>query len=62
MWERQLLEHLTELLDELQKAAETMAGIGVVRKRERTPTLMTIEAIRRELMAMKAEWEEQAAS
>jgi hypothetical protein len=62
MWERQLLEHLTELLDELQKAAETMAGIGVVRKRERAPTLMTVEAIRRELMAMKAEWEEQSAS
>lgn len=61
MWEKQLLEHLTVLLDELQKAAETMAGIGVVRKRERTPTLMTVEAIRRELLEMKAEWEAQSA-
>lgn len=62
MWEKQLLENLTELLDELQRAAETMAGIGVVRKRDRTPTLMTVEAIRMELLAMKAEWEAQSAS
>jgi hypothetical protein len=56
MWEKQLLEHLTELLDELQRAAETMADIGVVRKRERTSTIMTVEAIRREIIAMKTEW------
>ena len=62
MWEKQILEHLTELLDELQKAAETMAGIGVVRKRDRAPTLMTVEAIRREVLSMKAELEQQPLS
>jgi hypothetical protein len=52
MWEKQLFDHLTTLLDELQMAAETMAGIGVVRKRERAPTLLTVDAIRRQLMEM----------
>ncbi len=56
LWEKQLLEHLNALLDELKDAAEGMQDIGLVRKRERAPTLLTVEAIRHELLELQKEW------
>ncbi len=50
LWEKQLRELLDGLLIDLKKAAEGMQDIGVVRKRERAPTLMMLESIQRELV------------
>jgi hypothetical protein len=50
LWEKQVSQLLDSLLADLKKAAEGMQDIGVIRRRERAPTLMMVESMQRELL------------